>query len=99
MMPMPFAVTQPIPADFNLDGKLDLLAVFQTRAVKVLFGGGDGTFQLGVTFGPGTVLAAVVTVVFAGYGGLYLMPGNGDGTFQLPILTTTAMMRASRART
>jgi hypothetical protein len=92
-----------VAADFNGDGKLDLI----TNGVSVLFGRGDGTFSVGPTTAlPGSPQASQFGVAdFNGDGkpdiGMVLYPssgtnnqqaiavllGNGDGTFQSPILT------------
>src|SRR5262249_49477852 len=62
-------------ADFNGDGKLDLVeADYNTSglasggAVRVMFGNGDGTFQPPVSYVAGTHLTAVVIGDFDGDG-------------------------------
>jgi hypothetical protein len=88
-------------ADFNQDGKLDLVNSGSTAGlVSVLLGNGDGTFLLQATFPSGT---SVATGDFNGDGkpdivvtGSYtpsinvdsavvVMLGNGDGTFQTAV--------------
>lgn len=81
-------------ADFNGDGKLDL--VVGGTAVSILLGNGDGSFQAPVGVGGGGCSAAVAVgdfnrdgkadvVTSSGpYGNpLAALLGNGDGTFQL----------------
>lgn len=79
-------------ADFNGDGKPDLLAVDSGTATLSL-GNGDGTFKLGTPV-PGTPLAVAdfngdgkPDILEQGTGTLLVLLGNGDGTFQAPIST------------
>lgn len=87
--------------DFNGDGKPDVvLSVDSPDALVVLKGNGDGTFQPPVTTPltmagamiPGVIAATdfngdgKLDVLFIGFTGMFLFPGNGDGTFQPPVL-------------
>jgi hypothetical protein len=100
-------VTSPVlSADFNNDGKLDVVgAVGQT--VYVLLGNGDGTFQTPVGSGgpAGSTVTGINVADVNADGKLDLivtgslnastsfvatMIGNGDGTFQAPVETDFA---------
>ncbi|MBZ5562828.1 MAG: choice-of-anchor D domain-containing protein [Acidobacteriia bacterium] len=86
-------------ADFNKDGKLDLVTA-DLSSVSVLLGNGDGTFQSPVVYSlQNGSLKSLTTGDYNGDGKLDLvlgnyegssstlfqiMPGNGDGTFQTP---------------
>src|SRR5207237_843170 len=82
-------------ADFNGDGKLDLVTPnFNSNNVSVLPGNGNGTFGAATTFAAGTQPNAVAAADVNGDGKLDLVAanngsanvsmllGNGDGTFQ-----------------
>jgi hypothetical protein len=81
---------QTVTADFNGDGKPDLVTVDGT----VLLGKGDGTFTVGThwSLGPRISVSAIATGDFNGDGKpdlvvsaspfLYVLLGNGDGTFR-----------------
>jgi hypothetical protein len=84
-------------ADFNHDGKLDLV-VLGSGGVSILIGNGDGTFQAAVTYSSNvTFLLAVVAGDFNGdgnpdlvaskSGAMYFLAGNGDGTFRSAVST------------
>jgi hypothetical protein len=91
-------------ADFNGDGKLDLVVANypnvegSSGSLSVLLGNGDGTFQPRVDYALGTPgLVTVAVGDFNGDGNLDLVSnsvillGNGDGTFGPPqALPTTA---------
>lgn len=85
-------------ADFNGDGRLDLVvANAQSASVSIFLGAGDGTFQAGAPFlvdtGPYSVVAADfnadgrqdVAVSNRISGSIAILLGNGDGTFRDPI--------------
>ena len=81
-------------ADFNGDGKLDIL----TSDGTMNLGNGDGTFKPGtpVSVSSGPVLAVAdfngdgkSDVLEQGTGTLLVMLGNGDGTFQAPLSTAS----------
>ena len=84
-------------ADFNNDGRLDLVAQART-AVSIFLGNGDGTFiqQANVGSSPGPMAAgdfngdgkldlaiSYVPLSFGDPGSLSIYLGNGDGTFGL----------------
>jgi VCBS repeat protein len=82
-------------ADFNGDGKLDLLLLNGFNTVSVLLGNGDGTFQTArnstAEFYPSSVALGdfnrdgkLDLAVSNAYGGISTQLGNGDGTFQAP---------------
>jgi hypothetical protein len=83
-------VDPPVPsaaADFNGDGKIDLLI-----DTCIELGNGDGTFQSPICLPQGNVPASAIVADFNGDGkldiagidgnGVYVWLGNGDGTFQ-----------------
>jgi hypothetical protein len=86
-------------ADFNGDGKLDLVVANSgsSNNVSVLLGNGDGTFQPAVAYGAGSIPYSVAVGDFNGDGRLDLVVantnsnnvsillGNGDGTFQAAV--------------
>jgi hypothetical protein len=89
-------------ADFNGDGKMDIVtANYQYGLAGLFLGNGDGTFQSG-NISPGNYTAGVAVadfnrdgkadLVFANYGSSYIsvMLGKGNGTFQNPVSITTS---------
>ncbi|MGO9528643.1 MAG: FG-GAP-like repeat-containing protein [Verrucomicrobiia bacterium] len=82
-------------ADFNRDGKLDLV-IGNSDSVSLLLGNGDGTFQPAVTYAGGAQANSLAVVDVNGDGFLDVVAGNasnvsvflgnGDGTLQ-PALT------------
>jgi FG-GAP-like repeat/Abnormal spindle-like microcephaly-assoc'd, ASPM-SPD-2-Hydin len=83
-------------ADFNGDGKLDIVKATQTGIINVVLGNGDGTFQQAPAFQIPSILNTESALVgnFNGDGKLDLafasqssdvvtiLFGNGDGTFK-----------------
>jgi hypothetical protein len=94
--PASFAV-----ADFNHDGKLDIVVVGEE--LQIFLGNGDGTFQPPINYTVGTSPASVAVADFNGDGKLDLavanyisstvsiLFGNGDGTFQPRTTFNTAV--------
>jgi hypothetical protein len=82
-------------ADFNGDGKLDLLSSDGTMNL----GNGDGTFTKGTAVSVPTGLSVLAVADFngdgkpdvleQGTGTLLVLLGNGDGTFQAPMTTNS----------
>jgi hypothetical protein len=91
-------------ADFNGDGKLDLVTTTflpdGSRDVRVLLGNGNGTFQAPLITHPGDIGRDLATGDFNGDGKLDLvlldntdnrvvvLPGTGKGTFGQPLTFT-----------
>ena len=90
--------------DFNGDGNTDVAVTVSLpqvgqRAVAVLLGNGDGTFQAGVNYDSGSGAENVIVADFNGDGKLDIavtdsnlnaisvLLGNGDGTFHAPVNT------------
>jgi|HubBroStandDraft_6_1064221.scaffolds.fasta_scaffold01084_6 hypothetical protein len=89
-------------ADFNHDGKLDVVAV--EKEVQIFLGNGDGTFQSPINYAVGVNPNSVAVADFNGDGKLdiaatnYLsgtisvLMGNGDGSFQPPMTLNALSM-------
>ena len=89
---------QPLLADVNQDGKLDIVSgTYGGSSVYIYLGNGDGTFQSPMT--TATSLSGIYSlaagdfnhdgkidlVSSGGSSSLNVMLGNGDGTFQAPV--------------
>ncbi|WP_242268897.1 VCBS repeat-containing protein [Bacillus cereus group sp. BfR-BA-01352] len=88
-------------ADFNGDGKLDLVVANEdSQNISVLLGNGDGTFQPAVNYLVGTVGSFPLFLTVAdfnndglldlavgnlGTNNISVLLGNGDGTFQAAV--------------
>lgn len=99
--PLQFALPGAGPAalaDVNGDGFLDLL-VWSDPSLLVLYGNGDGTFDLPYSFGSFNGQARALTVASLNASGtpdvivssftkniLAVLPGVGNGTFLAPVL-------------
>jgi hypothetical protein len=90
-------------ADFNLDGKPDLVTANQTtHNVSVLLGNGSGTYATAATFPSGAVNPTAVAVsdfnldgkpdvaVSNISGSVSVLSGNGSGGFGVPLVLSTA---------
>ena len=86
-----------VTADFNNDGRIDLVVANPTaNSVNVLLGNGNGTFQAAKTSAAGDNPLSIAVGDFnadgkldlaaanGGTTGVSVMRGNGDGTFQSP---------------
>src|SRR5579863_2720775 len=94
--PLPVGLSVSAVADFNGDGKLDLVGgSYLSTAVSILLGNGDGTFQPPVDYALSNGPTQIAVADFNGDGKLDLavataddrlatLLGNGDGTFQPP---------------
>jgi hypothetical protein len=98
--------TSILSADFNSDGKLDVLVTNYLNGISVLLGNGDSTFQAPLDSAPSdSGLSAVVgdfnqdgrlDVAFCGYGSdVFVLLGNGDGTFQASITVSLSPSTAT----
>jgi len=92
-----------LAADFNKDGKLDLVtANYNDNTISILLGNGDGTFQAQVTYATGDGPNDLAIGDFNHDGNLdvavsdnndttiSMLYGNGDGTFQAPVIDDLA---------
>lgn len=101
-------------ADFNGDGKPDILAV-GASTIYVLLNNGDGTFGAPVstaisTNAPGAIaigdfngdgkadISLPVAAPQNGYSAVSILLGNGDGTFQAPINSSDYVVTPSSAQ-
>jgi FG-GAP-like repeat/Abnormal spindle-like microcephaly-assoc'd, ASPM-SPD-2-Hydin len=94
----PFWVTT---ADFNADGRLDLVVAAQADpSLLILLGNGDGTFQNPATITSDVSALGLIAGDFNGDGKLdlatvdqgssaYILLGIGDGSFQSPLVFQT----------
>ena len=89
-------------ADFNSDGKADLVALLGSSSnnVAVLLGKGDGTFQSPILSPMGGASAGLITIgdfnddgkpdlLLDPNSAVEMLLGNGDGTFQAPRVIPT----------
>ena len=91
---VPFFANFLAAADFNSDGKLDLVVTFST-GLRIFLGNGDGTFSKFADLTTPDGVGNVVTADFNGDGkadlatveqsGFNVLLGNGDGTFQAAV--------------
>jgi FG-GAP-like repeat/FG-GAP repeat len=85
-----------VPIDLNGDGNIDLV-IAQGGGIEICFGNGDGSFQQGISYGPGGGGYLVVgdfnndgipDVAIPGSSGIWLYTGQGGGVFNSGVLTT-----------
>jgi len=84
-------------ADFNNDGKLDLIVGRDSTAMSLMLGNGDGTFQTATSLSAGTQPRFVdvadfdgdgkADIAVANYGSnnISVLLGNGNGTFKTAV--------------
>jgi FG-GAP-like repeat len=99
-----FTAGQVLAADFNADGKEDVLAIlFSDNGLYIFLGNGDGTFQTAKFASvPGSDESVAIgdfnhdgkpdvamTIYFSNQ--MAILLGNGDGTFQSPTYLPTSM--------
>ncbi|HVG34794.1 MAG TPA: FG-GAP-like repeat-containing protein [Pyrinomonadaceae bacterium] len=96
-----------LTADFNGDGKLDLVtARGASSGGAVRLGNGDGTFQAPINYGNTSFSYIAVADINrdgkldivgggTGFPSLYVMFGNGDGTFLAPVTNNEMFENAS----
>lgn len=96
---VPYSVaTAVLTADFNGDGKLDLVVTTSYHSISVLMGNGDGTFQNEKEYDVVQSVSAVALGDFNRDGkmdlalagddatGVVILLGNGDGSFKPPVI-------------
>jgi hypothetical protein len=80
-------------ADFNQDGKLDLVAVTTGNTVDILLGNGDGSFQAPLSFSTGNRPWSPLVGDFNGDGHLDIATGNfDDGTVSVLLATPSSKL-------
>src|SRR5262249_26127488 len=72
-----------VPADFNADGKVDLLSSDHSGSISILFGNGDGTFQSAIVTSTAGTTAFVAVGDFNQDGLLDVATGNGGISHEL----------------
>ncbi|HZN65575.1 MAG TPA: FG-GAP-like repeat-containing protein [Tepidisphaeraceae bacterium] len=93
-----------VTADFNHDGRLDLVALNESGSVSVLLGNGDGGFGAPRTFAAGNSVQSLTVGDFDNDGnpdvatanvhiGVTALLGNGDGTFRPAVSTVMTYAR------
>jgi FG-GAP-like repeat len=93
-------------ADFNRDGKIDVLVILSTGQLAVCLGRGDGSFGNDLVLTPpfvadsfvagdfngdGLIDLAIAPVLNSAAADLAVFLGNGDGTFRAPIVARGAL--------
>lgn len=97
-VPWEFALySQPLMADFNRDGKVDLAYTAKDGSLMMALGNGNGTLQNPVTILPPTYMGGSsaaydfngdgkIDLAQANSTNIRIVRGNGDGTFQPPTI-------------